>query len=284
VTSGSHGGGDIWESPIPSLNRQLKPSEKKEKDSAAVASDFFDDLPTPDISQSDTFVHGRKSRRSPVLNSIFGKLDEVEVKTPSRNAFEEFIEGSLNVEGLSESAAQQVEVIVEGELPAPPPTAPPAPVQPDTLPPTSAVPAKNALQEAVCFAFKTSPGAWAGKLGNFLTGKTSKTTNGTKWDTFKVDDEPMTPQEIVAFGLWYRATEKYKDQNTPPTTPDTLKDRVDEFRGASNYNTAMGRAEKQLKTLLGIVDPPPPEEEYVDPAIFEALRLEMLEDLRGCVR
>lgn len=127
---------------------------------------------------------------------------------------------------------------------------------------------KNPLQEAVGFAFNTRPGAWAGKLGAFLTGSTN--LKG-KWAEFALIDEPMTPLEIVAFRMWRDDQPERFGETPPPTTPDTLHDRVEEFRGAPNYNTAMQYALPQLRQLLDL-EPyePQPEEEYVDPAIIEA--------------
>lgn len=132
-------------------------------------------------------------------------------------------------------------------------------------------PAKNPLVEAVCMVYQIEAGGWAGTLLAQLTGTSKKGQRKEYACDF------TRPSEIVAFGYWYMA--KYK-QSSPPTTAETLYERVQEFKAEIDTNLlqqAHNSAQRQLLkrlSLSGDTDNEP--EEYVtDDAVYDALFAEM---------
>lgn len=118
----------------------------------------------------------------------------------------------------------------------------------------------DALQEAVCIAFqdrhkgeRLKPGKWPGRLGAFLTGVVTSAGKGTKWEEYRVHEPPMTPPEIIGLGAWYYEHPKYgKDGEgvaTLPTTPETLAERVEEFRASSNHASYVETGTRTLHIL-----------------------------------
>lgn len=102
--------------------------------------------------------------------------------------------------------------------------------------------------DAIKDAFKTSDG-FAKSIEPQLTGRAKK---GSRAD-WALDDA-MTPADVLGFGIWYR--DRY-DRDDLPTTAETLHDRVLEYRGAANYQTAKAKGEARLKELYEVEDDSP---------------------------
>jgi hypothetical protein len=122
--------------------------------------------------------------------------------------------------------------------------------------PTATEPAaphpRNPLQDVICWGWKTKPGPWAGKLGQFFTASMPKDAKDA-WAS-KQPDSSATPQEIAAFTLWYSQHPSYSKSfvehgSKMPTTPTVLRDRLDEFRSAIGYQIAMNKAVAILERL-----------------------------------
>lgn len=106
----------------------------------------------------------------------------------------------------------------------------------------------QSVMTAVGDVFKVKPGGFAGILANQLIGKSK---SGQRRE-FQIDPA-MTAVEIVAFGQWYR--EVYPGKNGEParipTTAETLRDRVYQFRDdTTRYTKKMALAQTRLDRLL----------------------------------
>lgn len=91
-------------------------------------------------------------------------------------------------------------------------------------------------------------GAWVGKYIKFLRGQWGADEKGAGQKTidFQLTDEPMSPTEIIGMTVWYR--QQYQ-QDTIPTTYETLRNRCDEFRALSDYDQRMVDAQTRLEKL-----------------------------------
>lgn len=93
---------------------------------------------------------------------------------------------------------------------------------------------RNAMFDAVSWAWRNSSGGYVGKLIAFLTGK-CKPKDG-KYHTHMIRN-PMTPLEVVAFRLW----RDYHELDMPKL-PETIERLVEEFRGVPEYDRLLEAA------------------------------------------
>ncbi|MEL6524393.1 MAG: hypothetical protein AAFQ07_01670, partial [Chloroflexota bacterium] len=98
-------------------------------------------------------------------------------------------------------------------------------------------------------------GAWVGKYIKFLRGQWEADDKGAGQKTldYQLTENPMSPAEIIGMTVWYR--QQYK-QETIPTTYETLRNRCDEFRALSDYDTRMVDAKSRLEKLTSDDDQP----------------------------
>ena len=127
----------------------------------------------------------------------------------------------------------------------------PAAKAPDVIPvddKPKPVKSRDPLYDAVAWAFKTR-GSYAGKIKNFLTGKTD--ADKGDWFQYQIDpDNPMTPQEIVALRIWCERTDKLNKEGTPAKTPSTLNDRVEEFRCSEPHGLLVQAGKRYLDKVV----------------------------------
>lgn len=157
-----------------------------------------------------------------------------------------------------------------------------------TLTPTKPSRPKNIPQEAVAFAFKVKPGAYAGVLLGQLTGTTKKGKR-KEW----LVEPAMTPEEIVGLKSWYEVY--HADSEHVPHSADLLYERVLEFRDHDRHDHYVERGKTKLAELLGQPKPlpaitpvqpvsPPPAPmtgETVDPARVIAMMRQLSDSKKG---
>lgn len=191
-------------------------TEEKEKESAARAFSAFD---APDDVSSG-----------------------VEVVVEDASAFKEFVD-TLDIE-----TAAPEDVVLQPEAPD------------DSDGPPVKAKRFDELQEAVCIAFKDrhknenlKPGKWPGRLGAFLTGVVTPAGKDTKWETYRIHEPPMTPPEIIGLGAWYYEHPSYGKHGdgkaTLPISPQTLSERVEEFRASASHSSYVEDGKRTLHIL-----------------------------------
>jgi hypothetical protein len=126
------------------------------------------------------------------------------------------------------------------------------PTTPDAVTPPSPAPEppkrkKNALQEAVAYALDMRPGGHVGKIGAMLTHAAG---SDGKW-ALKLDDGPMTPAEICAWGEWMRAKDGYEEYK--PQKAQTIIDSAALFRAEKSYEMWLKKGELRLGLLLNTI-------------------------------
>ncbi|GAB4528568.1 MAG: hypothetical protein OHK0046_47560 [Anaerolineae bacterium] len=136
-------------------------------------------------------------------------------------------------------------------------------------------PKHSDMLSAVCEAYKLKPGAYASMLANFFQGKIGKKQKDSKWDQYKLDDEPANPLEVVGFALWWDA--EYEEMSLP-SAPETLYTRFMEFRGHDRYRDALDYARDRWHQLMGITVGKPQTDDDVDPNAAEIVD-QMMADL-----
>jgi hypothetical protein len=122
------------------------------------------------------------------------------------------------------------------------------------------VQAKQNMIEAVKFAWKITDGEKAKwkvtKLAAFLTGKVFPNMAKRYGEEFyecqlKTDEEsgtyPATPQEVVAFGHWYKFT---YEQITMPEKGATLLNQFQTFRGHQSYEAYLRKADNTIREQI----------------------------------
>lgn len=95
---------------------------------------------------------------------------------------------------------------------------------------------RNAMFDAVSWAWQNQSAGYVGKLIKFLTGKC--VPKDGKYHTHMIHD-PLTPLEVVAFRLW----RDYHELDMPKL-PETIERLVEEFRGVPEYDKLLEAAQR----------------------------------------
>jgi hypothetical protein len=120
----------------------------------------------------------------------------------------------------------------------------------------------NLMRLCVGRTWNTDPdGGYADVIMTQILGTATKKGERREWKL----EAPMKPVEVLAFGLWLRNEQKLAglDQKMVEKA-QTIYEKAAQFRGASNYDTAMKMAAKELRKLTGEPEEDAPHEELRD--------------------